>query len=46
MWLGEKLVFTAMLLFASHPVHTEAVSDTTCTSWNKIDKYVYIYIFT
>lgn len=25
---GEGLVFTAMALFASHPVHTEAVSET------------------
>ena len=25
---GEGLVFSAMMVFASHPVHTEAVSDT------------------
>ena len=30
---GEGFVFTAMILFASHPVHTEAVSETSLQSW-------------
>ena len=36
----EGLVFTAMMLFASHPVHTEAVSESNYQLRTKINKTV------
>ena len=38
---GEGLVFSAMMLFASHPVHTEAVSGTIYQLMYMIDKKIH-----